>query len=185
MDGTLTVPQHDFDAIRSALNIPQGALILEHIAKLPVAQAHQKRKQLDALELAIAAESEPAPGLFELLNSLRSRAVPVAILTRNSAHNAKTSLSAIKAERYFANDLIIGRDETTPKPDPAGIRLLATRLGYAPQECAMVGDYRHDLEAGTSAGCHTVHVSHTNAAAWPALTNTTVNSLTQLLTELS
>jgi len=185
MDGTLTVPQHDFDAIRAALNIPKGALILEHLAALPANDAQQKRQQLDALELAVAAESQPAPGLFELLDTLRGRSLPFAILTRNSRHNAKTSLIAIGAQHYFADDLIIGRDETRPKPDPAGIALLAQRLHKKPEQCAMVGDYRHDLEAGRRAGCHTVHVRHSDAKVWPALTDTTVNSLTHLVRELS
>lgn len=185
MDGTLTVPQHDFDAIRAALDIPQGALILEHLDALPATAAREKRARLDAIELAIAAESRAAPGLFELLDTLRERDIAFAILTRNSAHNAKTSLRAIKAQAYFSNHLIIGRDEALPKPDPAGIKVLAARLGCAAHQCAMVGDYRHDLEAGSHAGCHTVHVRHANTAVWPAFTNTTVSSLTHLREELS
>ncbi len=185
MDGTLTVPQHDFDAIRAALDIPQNALILEHLAALPALEAKQKRQQLDALELDIARESQPAMGLFKLLDTLRERAMPFAILTRNSADNAKASLAAIRAEHYFVDDLIVGRDEATPKPHPAGIELLARRLGHAPHLCAMVGDYRHDLQAGRSAGCHTVHVCHDGAATWPEFTDTTVNSLDHLLAELS
>jgi len=171
MDGTLTVPQHDFDAIRAALDIPQGALILEHLATLPTAEAMQKREQLDALELGIAKESQPAPGLFNVLDALRDRSIPCAILTRNSARNAVTSLAAIGADRYFGKDLIVGRDEATPKPHPS--------------RCAMVGDYRHDLQAGRNAGCHTVHVRHGDATTWPELTDTTINSLEHLLAELS
>lgn len=185
MDGTLTVPQHDFDAIRSALDIPQGALILEYLATLPAAVAKQKHQQLDALELGIAKESQPAPGLFKLLDTLRDRRIPFAILTRNSARNAATSLAAIGAQHYFSDDLIVGRDEATPKPDPAGIELLAQRMNQLPARCAMVGDYRHDLQAGRNAGCHTVHVRHGDAATWPEFTDTTVSSLDHLLPELS
>lgn len=185
LDGTLTVPQHNFDEIRDALGIPQGALILEHLAALPQPEQRDKRAELDAIELAIAKESQPAPGVIELLNQLRANNLPFAILTRNSARNAWASLHAISADEYFSADLVIGRDEATPKPDPAGINLLAGRLGHAPTNCAMVGDFRHDLEAGTRAGCHTVHIRHGDARVWPEITQTTVNSLEALRTELN
>lgn len=181
MDGTLTVPQHDFDAIRDALNIPAGALILEHLDKLPADQQQIKRQELNAIEAEIAARSEPAPALFELLDELQTRGTPFALLTRNSATNAWISLKAIGATEYFSKQTVIGRDETEPKPHPAGIELLAERLGCLAQHCAMVGDYRHDLEAGTAAGSHTVHIRHPQSPVWPDLTTTTVTNLKELL----
>ena len=184
MDGTLTVPQHDFDAIRDALDIPQGALILEHLAALPLPEQRDKRAQLDAIELAIAEQSQAAPGVIELLDTLRDNNLRFAILTRNSARNAWASLHAIGARDYFSGELVIGRDEAAPKPHPAGIDVLAGRLGQTPDDCAMIGDYRHDLEAGTRAGCHTVHIRHGNAPVWPEFTHTTVSSLDHLRTEL-
>ena len=36
MDGTLTIPQHDFDEVCNRLEIPAGSQILEHIESLPV-----------------------------------------------------------------------------------------------------------------------------------------------------
>lgn len=184
LDGTLTVPQHDFDAIRDALDIPQGALILEHLAALPEAEENVKRAHLDAIEAEIASASKPAPGLFELLDTLTERKISFAILTRNSASNAWLSLHAIGADALFAKTLVIGRDEAAPKPQPAGIELLAQRLAQPAGHCAMVGDYVHDLAAGTAAGCHTVHIRHPNTPEWPELTRTRVNSLTELLRKL-
>ena len=35
LDGTLTIANHDFDAIRAELGIPEGHLILEYQATLP------------------------------------------------------------------------------------------------------------------------------------------------------
>ncbi|MEY4949417.1 MAG: hypothetical protein RL698_1628, partial [Pseudomonadota bacterium] len=35
LDGTLTVAMHDFDAIRTALDLPTGRPILEALAELP------------------------------------------------------------------------------------------------------------------------------------------------------
>lgn len=184
MDGTLTVPQHDFDAIRAALDIPAGALILEHIAGLPERQQKAMRARLNAIEAEIAAESQPAPGLFELLDALCSRDLRFAILTRNSVSNAWVSLRAIGADHLFAQDHVIGRSDAPPKPDPAGINLLAERLAQPASHCAMVGDYVHDLAAGSAAGCHTVHIRHPQTPSWPELTHTEVSSLHELLLHL-
>ncbi len=129
--------------------------------------------------------SQPAPGVLELLETLRTNNIRCAILTRNSARNAWTSLRAINAHGYFSPALVIGRDEAPPKPDPAGIELLASRLGHAPDQCAMIGDYRHDLEAGTRAGSHTVHVRHADTQVWPEFTQTIVSSLDHLRAELA
>ena len=184
MDGTLTVPQHDFDEIRSALDIPQGSLILEHLDGLPNEQRQRKRAQLNQIEAEIAAESQPAPGLFELLQWLRDHKIDIAVLTRNSLDNARISLQAIGVLDMFSKQTLVGREEAEPKPHPAGIELLAHRLGTAPRRCAMIGDYRHDLEAATAAGAHSVHIRHPNTPSWSALTNTTVASLHELLHRL-
>ena len=180
MDGTLTVPQHDFDAIRELLGIPEGSLILEYLDALPPADKQKKRAQLDKLEAELAAESQPAPGLFELLNELRSREIGIAVLTRNSLRNARISLNAIGALSYFQEQTLVGRDEAEPKPSPAGIELLAPRLGTHAHLCAMVGDYRHDLEAGTKAGAHSVHIRHQDTPVWPEFTQTCVTDLIEL-----
>jgi len=181
MDGTLTVPQHDFDAIRTMLGIPKDSLILEYLDALPEDAQQEKRAQLDKLEAELAAESKPAPGLFELLNELSNREIGIGLLTRNSLSNAHISLNAIGAMRYFREHTLAGRDEAEPKPHPAGIELLAKRLGTAAHQCAMVGDYRHDLEAGARAGAHSVHVQHPGTPQWPQFTQTTVNNLNELL----
>ena len=184
MDGTLTVPQHDFDEIRKALGIPQGALILEYLERLPGEERQRKRAQLNEIEAEIAAQSEPAPGLFELLHWLREHKIDIAVLTRNSLENARISLQAIGVLDMFSEHTLVGREEADPKPHPAGIELLARRFAMPPHQCAMIGDYRHDLEAATAAGAHSVHIRHPNTPCWSALTNTTVGSLHELLQRL-
>lgn len=180
MDGTLTVPQHDFEAIRAELGIPSGQLILEFIATLPAARAARMHEQLEAIEARIATESVPAPGLFELLDALQERGLPYGLLTRNSRRNAIISLRAIGALERFPEPLIAGREDAAPKPEPDGIALLAARLGLPVSAIAMVGDYRHDLAAGQRAGCYTVHLHHPGTDAWPELTSLRVQSLTEL-----
>ena len=54
MDGTLTIAQHDFDAIRAELGLPEGLPILESLEKLPSAEAKVLHSQLNEIELEIA-----------------------------------------------------------------------------------------------------------------------------------
>jgi len=180
LDGTLTKPQHDFDAIRRLLNIPQGSLILEYLASLPPTDAARRYKQLDEIERELATQSQAGDGAMALLAALTARKKPIAILTRNSRDNALLSLAAMHASGYFRDELVIGRDEAPAKPDPAGIHLLARRMGLIATDCLMVGDYRHDLEAGRNAGCLTVHLAHSSGEAWPEHTDHAIRSLNEL-----
>ena len=181
LDGTLTKPQHDFDAIRRTLNVPQGSLILEYLAALPPADAAHKYNQLDEIERELATQSQAGDGAMALLAALSAQNTPIAILTRNSRDNARLSLAAMQATRYFHDELVIGRDEAPAKPDPAGIHLLAQRMDLTAQDCLMVGDYRHDLEAGRNAGCLTVHLAHPSGETWPEHTDQVIRSLNELL----
>ena len=73
MDGTLTIAQHDFDAIRADLGLPEGLPILESLEKLPTAEAKVLHHKLNEIELEIAHQSKPADGAANLLEMLLSR----------------------------------------------------------------------------------------------------------------
>ena len=55
LDGTLTLAQHDFAAIRRELGIPAEEDILDFIAARPVAERQRLTRQLDAIEHDLAA----------------------------------------------------------------------------------------------------------------------------------
>ena len=178
LDGTLTVAQHDFAAIRATLGIPPGRLILEYLDSLPAATAAPLRARLDALEAALCASACAAPGARDLLALLHARGTRLGILTRNSRANALATLRA--AAHYFAPTDVLGRDEAPPKPAPDGIlRLLAAWRGQ-PAQALMVGDVHLDLAAGRAAGVRTIHVSAGAAHRWPALTDHHFSSLEAL-----
>ena len=83
LDGTLTVAQHDFPAIRRELGVPLDEDILEYLGRLPIAERERLNRQLDDIELRLAREVEPAPGAAELIRELHRRNVRLGILTRN------------------------------------------------------------------------------------------------------
>jgi hypothetical protein len=54
MDGTLTIANHDFEAIRAELDLPPDRPILEALAELPPAQAQPRWEKLYQIEWEIA-----------------------------------------------------------------------------------------------------------------------------------
>ncbi|WP_373185179.1 HAD family hydrolase [Halopseudomonas sp.] len=167
LDGTLTLAQHDFPAIRRELGIPAEEDILGYLARLPEKQARELSERLDAIELRLAREVTPAPGAARLIRYLCARGNHVGILTRNLHGVAVSSLDVLGIADCFAPEHVLGRAEALPKPDPAGIQHLLDLWSVSPQEAVMVGDFRFDLEAGRAAGCRTCLLHEHNG--WPEL----------------
>lgn len=181
LDGTLTVPNHDFDAIRAELGIPEGHLILEYLAGLPEASAAPLHRELDRIEAELAATVDGQPGCRALVGALHGAGDRVGILTRNSRANAHLSLARIGLDDLFDDAAVLGREDAAPKPSADGILRLLDLWGATPAEAAMVGDYRLDLEAGRNAGVRTVHFDDSATFAWPQLTDLGIRSLSELL----
>jgi len=171
LDGTLTVPAHDFAAIRKRLCIPEEADILAYIDSRENGERARLRKLLDEIEGEVCAIARPAQGASHLMEVLRRRGARVGILTRNTRDIAARTLSAIGIGGYFEPDCILGRDEAAPKPDPDGIFRLGFRWSASAADMVMVGDYLFDLQAGRSAGAATVHVDQSARFRWPHLTD--------------
>jgi len=158
MDGTLTLAQHDFDAIRSELGLPEGKPILESLKALPNSVSTPLYIQLDEIELEIAHQSKPAEGAVQLLEKLISEDANIGILTRNNALNIDVTLRAAGLSQYFLPENLLSRDCIKPKPEPDGILKLLKQWNATPEEGVMVGDSIHDLDAGNAAGTTTVYV---------------------------
>ncbi len=181
LDGTLTVPVHDFAFIRQELAIPDGEDILGHLETLPPELASQRHNRLDAIERSLATNATAAPGALELLACLGQRGVQLGILTRNSREIALLTLEVIGIRHYFRDDHVIGRDEVPPKPDPAGILHLRDSWQVEVESLVMVGDYLFDLQAGRSAGAITIHVGRPDGQRWPDQSDVMVECLDDLL----
>lgn len=181
LDGTLTRPQHDFDAIRAELGIPNGEPILEYLAGLPVTEAAGLHQRLDAIELELAGAAEAQPDCAALLEHLATAGCMLGILTRNSRNNALRCLERIGVMHLFDPACILGRGEAPPKPDPGGILTLLADWQLPADAAVMVGDFRFDLEAGRAAGVRTVHFDPSGQFPWPALADHRVRSLADLI----
>jgi HAD superfamily hydrolase (TIGR01509 family) len=185
LDGTLTMPVHDFAYIRQELAIPADADILEHLEQLPAAEATRRQARLQEIELELARRALPSPGALEMIARLHQSGACLGILTRNDREIALLTLDTIGARHYFADEHVLGRSDALPKPDPDGIHLLLSSWGAEPADTVMVGDYLFDLQAGRAAGATTVHVGRPDGKCWPEVTDLAVLDLAELATHLS
>lgn len=182
LDGTLTLPIHDFDGIRAALGIPRGRMILEYIAEQHPKQQQRLIAQLDEIEVELARRARPAVGCSNLLDALAQRDITVGIVTRNSSSNARLSLNAIGLGHHFPAHNVIGRDEAAPKPQPEGLLKLLDRWGHSSNEGLMIGDSRIDIDAGHRAAMTTVLVGRGAAGEFePHFVVDSLADLAQLL----
>jgi HAD superfamily hydrolase (TIGR01509 family) len=154
LDGTLTEPVLDFEAIRAEIGLRPGLPILEQLGDLDAvararADAILVRHEREAIGRATLAE-----GCAELLAALAALAIPTAILTRNVREVVETF------GRVFGFNFhgVYTREDGPPKPSPAGVLALCAQLRVAPAETLTVGDYKFDVMAGRSAGSRTVLV---------------------------
>jgi len=94
MDGTLTMPIHDFDDIRRQLGIEKGTPILEAIDSMPQEKAELTKVKLNEIEMEIAGLARPQPGASALLELMTKRGLTLGILTRNDEEIAAATLAA-------------------------------------------------------------------------------------------
>jgi phosphoglycolate phosphatase len=105
---------------------------------------------------AQAPMSEAVP-LVPLMTTLRARGLRLGVATNDSEAPARQHLQNHGITGCF--DFIAGYDSGYgAKPGPGMCLAFAHQLGLDPARVAMVGDSRHDLEAGRAAGMRTVAV---------------------------
>ena len=119
LDGTLTLPVHDFPAIRVALGMAEtDSDILQVLASLSSAESAIRHARLIEIEYELSGRTAAAPGAGRLLDQLFRRDARIGILTRNTREIALHTLEQIGLKGYFTSDDILGRDEAAPKPHP-------------------------------------------------------------------
>ena len=179
LDGTLTEPLLDFEAIRQEIGRPTGQPILDALEDRDAAFRARAEVILRRHELAAIADARLADGCAELLALLDERRIPTAILTRNM----RDAVDAFVRRFGFSFRAVYTREDGPPKPSPHGARVLCHALGFPPDQTLAVGDYKFDVIAARGAGCRTALVRGTppdDLAAWGS-PHLLVRSLRELL----
>ena len=91
------------------------------------------------------------PGIVPLLDALTARGVPLGVMTGKGRRAADITFARLGWEARFVT-LVTGDDVERAKPAPDGVLLAAREMGFAPQECAYVGDSPADIGAARAAG---------------------------------
>jgi HAD superfamily hydrolase (TIGR01509 family) len=153
LDGTLTQPLLDFDAMRAEIGLPPGP-ILEQLAHADDATRARADEILRRHEREAIASATLADGCAELLAHLQEREIPASILTRN----VREVVDTFSRTFGFTFAGVYTREDGPHKPSPAGVFALCARMGVAPAQTLVVGDYKFDILAGRDAGCPTALV---------------------------
>jgi HAD superfamily hydrolase (TIGR01509 family) len=179
LDGTITEPYFDFDAIRREMGLaPDSGPVLESMAKMPRRQRQRAEQILHIHEQKAVKESTLNPGAKETLQSLREQGIHIGILTRNKRSNAQ----AIAQKHDLQFDAVAGREEGPVKPDAFGVLHLCRQFGVEPKETIVVGDYLFDLICAKTAGAISVLLAnHAQADKFAEHADFTIENLSQIL----
>jgi phosphoglycolate phosphatase len=171
LDGTLIDSRRDIatalNRMRSELLLPPLALeqvvtMVGEGARLLVERAMGPECPPDRVEQALARYLEhywevclettrPYPGVERMLADLGAR-YPLALLSNKGEALSRKILEGLGLAGRF-REILGGDSLPTRKPDPAGLRILAERLGAPLGDLMLVGDTWVDAETARNAGC--------------------------------
>ena len=178
LDGTLTKPYLDFDAIRRELGIEQGP-ILEALAKMDAAARRDAEVILLRHEWEAAKNATLYEGAVATVAECRARGYGVAILTRNS----RAVVDYVLAKHGFVVDAVRTREDGAIKPSAEPVLSICLELEADPTYSWMVGDYLFDILSGKAAGTRTVLMIGDGAEpAYAKQADHVIRTLAELLT---
>jgi HAD superfamily hydrolase (TIGR01509 family) len=162
LDGTITQPYFDFDAIREEIGLARDSgPILESMQQMTPQERQRAEDILHRYEQEAVAASKLNAGARRTLSTLRSAGIRVGILTRNRRSNA----FAIASKHDLQFDAVVGREDGPVKPDAFGVLELCRQFGVQPAETFLVGDYLFDLLCARAAGAGAVLLANHSRAA--------------------
>jgi len=155
LDGTLVDSVFDWPAIRDDLEVDQPSII-DFLNGLEGAEREERWRRMRDFERRATEAATVKEGAGELLELLRRRRMPTALVTNNTAENAHHLL-----DRFGLDfELVMTRDDGLWKPSGAPLEEAARRLGLTPEETLAVGDSHHDVAAAREAGCARIFLLH-------------------------
>ena len=136
-----------------AMTTPEIAAILHpYLTGLTLAALTDRMSVLSA-----GAPMVPAVPLRAVLSGLKARGLRLGLATNDTEMPARVHLEGAGVLDLF--DYVVGCDSGFGgKPAPGQLNEFLRRFGLAPDRVAMVGDSRHDLDAGRAAGMHAIAV---------------------------
>ena len=152
MDGTLFTSNVDWAKVKKRLNV-DGSTILEKLynGNFPDTEGIS---YLEEIEEKNTRECKPFPGSLEFVNNIKSRGIPVSLVTNNSKKNAEYLLNKFG----FEFDAIITREVNMWKPSPDAFRFLMEKFNADPRNTMSIGDSDFDVTASVKSGLSDVYI---------------------------
>jgi len=179
LDGTITKPYFDFDAIRKemGLSVDSGP-VWEAMMKMNPQRRKQAEEILHSHEQKAVKDSTLNTGTRETLSALARRGIRIGVLTRNRTSNA----IAVAQKHGLEFEIVVGREEGPVKPDSFGVRYICERFGVRPEETLVVGDYLFDLLCAKEAGAIAVLLAnHQRAEEFAGHADFCIEKIDQIL----
>jgi HAD superfamily hydrolase (TIGR01509 family) len=98
------------------------------------------------------------PGVHELLDELRVRAVALAVASSADRIKVEANLRAISVDLAWFDAIVVGEDVVNKKPAPDSYLAAAEKLGLPPPACCVVEDAVNGVAAAKAAGMRCVAV---------------------------
>lgn len=179
LDGTITRPYLDFDAIRAQIGLsPDAGPILEAMEHMSLEERAHADQVLLEHETRAVEESLLNDHARATLEALRDREINIGILTRNKRCNAE----AVARKHDLQFDAIVDREDGPVKPDGFGVHKLCEHFGCEASETLVVGDFLYDLLSAKAANATAILLkSNKNAEDFVKYADFTISSLDEIL----
>ncbi len=141
-DGVLADTKLDFSALRQRYFGGRIVPLIEAAENFPPPVREEIRDEVRRVEMEGADRAVPVPGAHEFIAWLRNCGKPWAVVSRNCRNSI-----LLAAERCGIElpPVLLSREDPAVKPEPEALFLAAERLGVAPGDCVMVGDFIYDM----------------------------------------
>lgn len=154
MDGTLTVPNHDFAEMYRRVGCKTRDILTE-IESWPETERKRANDIIHEMETEALATMKAMPGAEKLGAFLDSKGLPRGLVTRN----VQASVAHFHANAWtlppFAPAL--AREFKPYKPAPDALLHICAQWNLPPNQVVMIGDSaKDDVVSGNRAGCVTV-----------------------------
>lgn len=110
-----------------------------------------------ARELLLAAPPKLKPGAREILDACQKRGIKLALASSSPRDCIEWNLGSTGLKPYF-DAIVSGADVSRGKPNPDIFLLAASKLGLAPEDCAVFEDAFTGIQAAVKAGCRAVMI---------------------------
>lgn len=111
---------------------------------------------------------QPIPGALELIDSLHSQGIPLAVASSSRLKFVNMVLGELKILHLF-KVITSGEEVTRSKPEPDVFLLAAKRLGVQPEKCIVIEDGLSGMVAAKAAGMKCIGlVSENDDRKFPA-----------------